>query len=141
MKLKLSVISLTILVLASTCLSSAQTQQPERALQSCEEGQYFATDDNGCHDCSKLIPHCTHCTNEGVCTKCLDSYKLAEVTIKDNTDPENGEKRTIAQCDDLPFFSKWYGIVVILLAPLLVGAAVAITIKLICDSRQKSHDE
>lgn len=101
----------------------------------CESGKFLASDDNECHPCSKLVAYCTNCTSDGICTSCNSSHRLTEKTIKDNSDPKNGEKRTVKHCEDLPFFSKWYGIVVILLAPLLIGAIVAVSIKFICDRR------
>lgn len=136
-----SIALVTLATLTLTVLTIPISTTTNRILATtCPDGQFLASDDSECHPCSKLIAYCTSCTTEGVCTKCDSGYKLSSITVKDTSDPENGDKRTVKECDNLPFFSKWYGIVIILIAPLLLGAAVAMTIKLICDRKQIDED-
>ena len=59
--------------------------------------------------------------------------------IKDYVNPQNS--RTIYKCVTAPFFSSWYGILIVIFLPLIIGVGVAFLIKYIAEYLQRKKDE
>jgi hypothetical protein len=125
---------------AKTATVNSELATPNRKLTTCTDNTWLNAEGT-CVSCQILVPHCKTCTPEGICESCQSPYEIADAKVKDTADPKNAPKRDVKQCITLPFFSSWYGILLLIFIPLLVGGGVAMLIKLIAQKKQQNHDK
>lgn len=115
------------------CKTESSTTCPE-----CKEGFFPNQELTKCLECSKLVPHCSSCTNDRYCTECSGNLVLEEVTIED---PKTGAEITLKECHVRPFLRTIWGLLIIALGPVLVVSLVTLIIGCVCRRRQKIIDE
>ena len=132
----LTVILLAIGVSLQGSVSVTTPQTESRIMQTCGAGEFLNTQME-CEKCEDLIEHCADCTKEGICTECKSSYYMETESIR-NIDGTGS--RDVKICVTIPFFSRWYGILIIIFTPLIIGGLVAIIIKIVAAKKQKQAD-